>query len=481
MPRPALLVLEDGASFAGEALIGSGTAGGELVFTTSMTGYQEIASDPSYHGQIVVYTFPMVGNYGAAPGLDESPGAAPPAIVAREITNYAYNRAAESGWLAWLSARGVMAVTGVDTRAVTRHIRERGAMRAVVSTETGDVETLREAALRVPPMGGRDLAAEVTCGERREVAPADPSGTRFHVVVVDLGVKRSILELLLAQGCRLTVVPASTSAKAILKLEPDGVLLSNGPGDPAAVTYAVKTTRGLLGRVPVFGICLGHQLLALALGLRTYKLPFGHRGANHPVKDLRTGRVEITTQNHGFAVAQPDELPAGVELTHVNLNDGTVEGLADAARHAFSVQYHPEASPGPHDARHLFARFAAEMQAFRSAVRGGRRSEQAAARADGGAPATPPRTRRACRWPRRARRLPRALRTRRRRDAPRPPRRRRTAATSHARGRPDDATPRPRPGTRRTRAAAASRRRPSLKEALRGHLGRLGDLGRREG
>jgi carbamoyl-phosphate synthase small subunit len=365
MPRPALLVLEDGASFAGEALTGSGTVGGELVFTTSMAGYQEVASDPSYHGQIIVYTFPMVGNYGVAPGLDESSDAAPPAIVAREITNYAYNRVAETGWLAWLAGRGILAVTGVDTRAVTRHIRELGALRAVISTETGDVDGLRAAARRVPAMGGRDLAAEVTCREAREIAPRDAPGERFHVVVVDLGVKRSILDLLLAEGCRLTVVPASMSAKAILKMSPDGVLLSNGPGDPAAVTYAVKTARRLLGSVPVFGICLGHQLLALALGLETFKLPFGHRGVNHPVKDVRTGRVEITTQNHGFAVAQPGRLPPGVELTHLNLNDGTVEGLADASRHAFSLQYHPEASPGPHDARHFFSRFAAEMDAFR--------------------------------------------------------------------------------------------------------------------
>ena len=455
MPQPALLVLEDGASFAGEALIGSGTAGGELVFTTSMAGYQEIASDPSYHAQIVVYTFPMVGNYGAAPALDESAGAAPPAIIAREITNYAYNRAAESGWLAWLSARGVMAVTGVDTRAVTRHIRERGALRAVVSTETGDVETLRAAALRVPAMGGRDLAAEVTCVESREVAPADGSGTRFHVVVVDLGVKRSILELLLAQGCRLTVVPATTSAKAILKLDPDGVLLSNGPGDPAAVTYAVKTTRGLLGRVPLFGICLGHQLLSLACGLHTYKLPFGHRGANHPVKDLSTGQVEITTQNHGFAVVWPDELPAGVELTHVNLNDGTVEGLADAGRHAFSVQYHPEASPGPHDARHLFAHFAAEMEAFRGAAEAGdeaRPSRRSVETADPPAAASDPAAAGA------------------QAQAPRAP-----AAEGHEQGAPAAPAEGPREGGGR------SRRRPSLKEALRGHLGGLGDLGRREG
>ncbi len=478
MPKPALLVLEDGASFAGEALIGSGTAGGELVFTTSMTGYQEIASDPSYHGQIVVYTFPMVGNYGAAPGLDESPDAAPPAIVAREITNYAYNRAAEAGWLTWLSARGVVAVTGVDTRAVTRHIRERGAMRAIVSTESAAVETLREAALRVPPMGGRDLAAEVTCGERREVVPADPSEARFHVVVVDLGVKRSILDLLLAQGCRLTVVPASTSAKAILRLEPDGVLLSNGPGDPAAVTYAVKTTRGLLGRVPVFGICLGHQLLALALGLRTYKLPFGHRGANHPVKDLRTGRVEVTTQNHGFAVMQPDQLPSGIELTHVSLNDGTVEGLADAARHAFSVQYHPEASPGPHDAQHLFARFAAEMQAFRGAAEAddGARPRQRRAQTAGAPATTSGQAADASDLPASATEL-----IAKAADLPADAAATQ-AATSHApvvdTGEGDSPTD---GGHETDEGGGRPYRHPSLKDALRGHLGRLGDLGRREG
>jgi carbamoyl-phosphate synthase small subunit len=457
MPRPALLVLEDGASFAGEALVGSGTVGGELVFTTSMGGYQEIASDPSYHGQIVVYTFPMIGNYGAA------------AIVAREITNYRFNRAADSTWLAWLSARDVLAVSGVDTRAVTRHIRERGSPRAVVSTETDDIGTLRAAARRVPAMSGRDLAVEVTCAEPREVAPVGPADARFHVVVVDLGVKRSILELLVAQGCRLTVVPAATSARAILKLEPDGVLLSNGPGDPAAVTYAVKTTQRLLGKTPVFGICLGHQMLALALGLRTYKLPFGHRGANHPVKELRTGRVEITTQNHGFAVARPDELPPGVELTHVNLNDGTVEGLANAGLSCFSVQFHPEASPGPHDARHLFARFVAQMGEFRGA------SERA------GTPVTASASRSGSRASSAARR-PRRQATSG--SAPSAVADEQAAAARTTDAHAGDAVPAPDGATEEAREddtkGDRARLHPSLKDALRGRLGRLNDLGRRE-
>jgi len=399
-------VLEDGASYAGEALVGSGTVGGEIVFTTSIGGYQEIASDPSYHGQIVTYTFPMNGNYGTAPGLDESTSFHPSAIVAREITDYRFNRAAEATWLDWLAGRGCLAVTGVDTRALTRHIREAGAMRAVVSTQTDDAKRLRELARQVPSMTGRDLAAEVTCAERYQLAagdlplhsagegfrlradegmprvavPHEPraggsgGGEPFHVVVYDFGVKRSLLRLLLAESCRLTVVPARTSAREVLKLGPDGVFLSNGPGDPAAVTYAVKAVARLLGKVPLFGICLGHQLLALSLGLATYKLPFGHRGANHPVKDLHSGMIEITTQNHGFAVRAPDGWAPGqgaraaagdgVEITHIDLNDGTVEGLACPGRHAFSVQYHPEASPGPHDARHVFGRFVAEMERF---------------------------------------------------------------------------------------------------------------------
>jgi carbamoyl-phosphate synthase small subunit len=364
VPSPAVIVLEDGATFDGEALAGSGTVGGEMVFNTSMAGYQEIATDPSYCGQLVTYTFPMNGNYGADPDRDESGKAHARAIIARELTNYMFNSASRQTWLDWLAEHGVLAVSGVDTRALTRHLREEGALRAVVSTEPRDMRQLRKAAQGLPKMGGLDLARVVTCETAYE-APALPgaSAPDLSVVAYDFGIKRSMLGYLAARGFRVTVVPAQTSAREVLKRKPDGVFLSNGPGDPAAVGYAVKAVERLLGKVPVFGICLGHQLLAQALGMSTFKLKFGHRGANHPVKDLRTGRIEITTQNHGFAVREGGGA-AGTEVTHLNLNDGTVEGVAAPAQHAFSVQYHPESTPGPHDSLYLFDRFREEIDAF---------------------------------------------------------------------------------------------------------------------
>jgi carbamoyl-phosphate synthase small subunit len=367
MPEPALLVLEDGASFVGEALTGTGSAGGEIVFNTSMAGYQEIATDPSYSGQIITYTFPMNGNYGCDPARDESAKAHARAIVAREITNYRFNRDSSQTWLDWLGEHGVLAVGGVDTRALTRHIREKGALRAIVSTETDDIVALRDAAQRLPQMGGLDLAKGVSCEAAFTSDATAATGTEAppHVVAYDFGIKRSMVRYLNEQGFSLTVVPADTSAREVLRLAPDGVFLSNGPGDPAAVTYAVKAVARLLGKVPIFGICLGHQLLALALGLNTYKLKFGHRGANHPVKDLRTGVVEITTQNHGFAVSPGKSLRDGVEITHVNLNDQTVEGLACAPLGVFSVQYHPESTPGPHDSLYLFERFREQIALFK--------------------------------------------------------------------------------------------------------------------
>jgi carbamoyl-phosphate synthase small subunit len=361
---PAVIVLEDGTTFTGEALAGSGSVGGEIVFNTSMCGYQEIATDPSYCGQLITYTFPMNGNYGADADRDESGKAHARAIIARELTNYRFNRASRQTWLDWLAEHGVLAVTGVDTRALTRHIREKGALRAVVSTDVADVKGLRKSAQGLPSMGGLDLTKVVTCDKAYEApAPEGAPAPDLHVVAYDYGIKRSMLGYLAGCGFRVTVVPAQTSAREVLKLAPDGVFLSNGPGDPAAVTYAVKTIERLLGKVPVFGICLGHQLLAQALGLSTFKLKFGHRGANHPVKDLRTGVIEITTQNHGFAVKE--ESVPGAEITHVNLNDGTVEGVASADRFAFSVQYHPESTPGPHDSLYLFQRFRDEIDRFR--------------------------------------------------------------------------------------------------------------------
>ncbi len=368
MPSPALIVLEDGSAFRGEAVAGGGTIGGEMVFNTAMTGYQEIATDPSYCGQIITYTFPLNGDYGADPSRDESGQAHARAIIAREIVNYAFNRASTSSWLDWLNAHDVLAVGGVDTRALTRHLRDKGALRGVVSTDDLDVSSLRHRAQKLPRMAGLDLASVVTCGEPSET-PAAGSAAALHVVAFDFGIKRSIVGYLAAAGCRVTVVPAGTTPREVLTLPPDGVVLSNGPGDPAAGGYAVKTVQKLLGKTPLFGICLGHQLLALALGMSTYKLKFGHRGANHPVKDLTTGEIEITTQNHGFAVRDPGQAgPDGAaRVTHVNLNDGTVEGLAAPAQYAFSVQYHPEATPGPHDSLHLFDGFRVEMQRFASA------------------------------------------------------------------------------------------------------------------
>src|SRR5674476_1515936 len=264
--------------------------GGEAVFNTSMTGYQEIATDPSYCGQLVAYTFPMNGNYGADPDRDESGKAHARAIIAREITNYRFNRSSRVTWLDWLAERGVLAVSGVDTRALTRHIRDKGALRAVVSTETDDLRHLRKVAQGLPKMSGLDLAKVVTGVEAYEApAPEGAPAPDLHVVAYDYGIKRSMLRYLAGYGLRVTVVPAQTSAREVLKRAPDGVFLSNGPGDPAAVTYAVKAVERLLGKVPIFGICLGHQLLAQALGFKTFKLKFGHRGANHPVKDVRTG------------------------------------------------------------------------------------------------------------------------------------------------------------------------------------------------
>jgi len=369
VPSAALLVLEDGAAFRGEAVAGAGTVGGEIVFNTAMTGYQEIATDPSYCGQIITYTFPLNGDYGADPSRDESDQAHARAIVAREIVNYSFNRASTTTWLDWLNAHGVLAVGGIDTRALTRHIRSHGALRAVVSTDDPDIGSLRRRAQKLPHMSGLDLASVVSRAEPSEIPAADAppdGGDAPHVVAFDFGIKRSIVGYLAAAGCRTTIVPAATAARDIMKLAPDGVFLSNGPGDPAAVGYAVKTVQRLLGKTPLFGICLGHQLLALALGMTTYKLKFGHRGANHPVKDLTTGAIEITTQNHGFAVRDdgPTQRDGSAQVTHVNLNDGTVEGIAAADRFAFSVQYHPESSPGPHDSLHLFGRFVAEMRRF---------------------------------------------------------------------------------------------------------------------
>lgn len=365
----AHLVLADGTAFPGQLFGARGEAVGEAVFTTTMIGYEEVLTDPSFTGQIVVMTAPEMGNYGVAlddtEALDGRPKVA--GFVTRSISPVASSWRAKETLGAWLGRHGVVAISEIDTRKLTRHLRDRGSQNAAIGV--GPVAALHERARSAPDMAGLDLVAKVTPAERYtftegrgEWVPAGEAArpASRHVVVVDYGTKRNILRCLVDAGCRLTVVPATATAKDILALAPDGIFLSNGPGDPAAVTYAIETVKGLVGKKPLFGICLGHQLLALALGAKTYKLKFGHRGANQPVKDTTTGRVEITTQNHGFCV-DTATLPAGVVPTYVHLNDGTSEGIAVPDARAFSVQFHPEAAAGPHDSLGLFQRFVASM------------------------------------------------------------------------------------------------------------------------
>jgi carbamoyl-phosphate synthase small subunit len=349
--REAVLILADGSLFEGEAIGADppgGVSAGEVVFNTALTGYQEIITDPSYAGQIVTFTYPHIGNYGTTARDDEAGRAHCRGIVIREMARRRSNWRSERGLDAFLRAHGLAGIAGVDTRRLTRHLRDAGAMPGAFGT--ADEATVKQAAVNERGTDGIDLVATVTTRSPYTVG----SGPR-RVVAYDFGIKRSILARL-GTIATVEVVPASTPAAEVLARRPDGVFLSNGPGDPAAVDGAVVTIRSLLGEVPVFGICLGHQLLGTALGGETFKLPFGHHGGNHPVRDLTTGGIEITSQNHNFAV-HADSV-TGVNLTHVNLNDGTAEGLAAPDLRAFGVQHHPEAGPGPHDARHLFTRFA---------------------------------------------------------------------------------------------------------------------------
>ncbi|MDQ3805285.1 MAG: glutamine-hydrolyzing carbamoyl-phosphate synthase small subunit [Acidobacteriota bacterium] len=358
--KAALLVLEDGRAFRGRSWGAAGEVCGEMVFNTSMSGYQEVLTDPSYAGQIVCMTYPLVGNYGVNRADEESARPWVEGFVVREASRTASNWRSEGTLDAYLRRSGVPAIDRVDTRALVRHIRDKGAMRACLSAVDLDERSLLEKARASAPMENRELASAVTTPEPYEVAAEGEA--RFHVVCYDFGVKRNSLNELARLGCRVTVVPAATPASEVLALRPDGIYLSNGPGDPAAMTAVVAEIRRVVGAgVPVFGICFGHQLLGRAFGGTTYKLRFGHRGGNQPVKDLHTGRVEITSHNHGFAVAAAS-LPPEVEVTHVNLNDDCVEGMRHKSLPVISVQYHPEAAPGPHDAAHHFRRFVELMQ-----------------------------------------------------------------------------------------------------------------------
>ncbi|HVE77172.1 MAG TPA: glutamine-hydrolyzing carbamoyl-phosphate synthase small subunit [Actinomycetota bacterium] len=373
--KEALLVLEDGAVFRGEAFGAPLDASGEVVFNTSMSGYQEVLTDPSYDGQIVVMTYPHIGNYGVNEEDVESSKIRVSGFVTRDIPARWSSWRGRLGISDYLAEEGIAGITEIDTRRLTRHIRDKGAMRGVISSAGQEQEALIAKARATQQMQGADHVLDVTTNAPYEWPSTDQA--RFHVAAYDFGIKHNILRLLSAHGCRVTVYPATTPAEAILETAPDGVFLSNGPGDPEAVGYGIDATAKLLGQVPVFGICLGHQLLAIAAGLKTFKLPFGHRGINHPVVRVADGAIEITTQNHGFAVnpepfgfEAPDapgrpispghtaETRLGpAQLTHVNLNDYTVEGLRLTEVPAFSVQYHPESGPGPHDARYLFSEF----------------------------------------------------------------------------------------------------------------------------
>ena len=366
--RPAFVLLEDGNWFAGTTARPIDPAFGEVVFTTNLTGYQETFTDPSYLGQIVVMTAPMIGNYGVNAEDSESAHPQVSGVVVRELSRHSSNWRSSQSLDEWLAASGIPVLEGIDTRRLTRHLRERGAMRGVVALGKEPSKELTAQLLASPSMEGLDLASRAT------VSASHSQGTGPLVVAYDFGMKRNIVRMLLQAGCRVTVVPSTTPAAAVRELKPDGLFLSNGPGDPAAVGYALDMIRELSGAgLPTFGICLGHQLVGLAYGGATAKLPYGHRGGNHPVRDIRNDQVLITTQNHGFAVVgSGDGVPGapGLEVTHVNLNDGTIEGIRHRDLPLFAVQYHPEAAPGPHDALPHFAEFMASL-----GVAGGSKSQ----------------------------------------------------------------------------------------------------------
>ena len=362
----AILLLEDGTVFEGTSFGAKGQKCGEVVFNTSMTGYQEITTDPSYYEQIITMTYPLIGNYGTNALDVESKKVYAAGFIVKENCEYPSNWRNEQSLSDYLKANNVVGLAGIDTRKLVKHIRTQGAMRGIISSTELKIQSLAKTLGEYPGLVGRDIVKDVTSKKPYKwdkpvvdvLKPStDKPKLKYKVVAYDFGIKQNILRLLISHGCDVQVVPAFTSAKDVLAIKPDGVFLSNGPGDPAAVTYAVESTRQLLGKVPIFGICLGHQILGLALGGKTYKLKFGHRGANHPVKNLETKQIEITAQNHGFCVDIDSLKDKGVELTHINLNDNTLEGFRCKRLSAFCVQYHPEASPGPHDSQYLFRTF----------------------------------------------------------------------------------------------------------------------------
>ncbi len=364
--------MEDGSIFRGYAFAGSGEVSGEVVFNTGMTGYQEVLTDPSYKGQMVMMTYPLIGNYGINDEDMESGGIHMDGFIVREYQDNISNYRAKKTLKKFLEEHGKIGLEGIDTRALTRLIRTEGAMKGIISTDVDNTAELLEKVKAQPGLAGRDLVQHVTSEKpfrwikgKPATMDAKPAASRYRVVVLDCGVKYNILRCLENLGCEVIVVPAKTRADEILKFKADGLMLSNGPGDPEPVTYVVETVKALLGKLPIFGICLGHQMISQALGAKTGKLKFGHHGVNHPVKNLKTGQVEITSQNHGFT-ALTETLPENVEVTHVNLNDGTLEGISCREQKVFSVQYHPEAAAGPHDAAYLFDEFLALMDEEKS-------------------------------------------------------------------------------------------------------------------